>query len=92
MQCRNCGSAHIKKNGRSLKGTQRLYCFECKRTFTLELDARRLTKSACAKAVVLRQEGESLRSIASILGYGKTAVWTALKNVPSDSFSGSYTS
>jgi transposase-like protein len=33
-KCGHCGSSNVKKNGRTKKGKQRLYCKDCDRTST----------------------------------------------------------
>lgn len=78
IQCLHCASDALKKNGHSRKRVQRYVCLSCDKSFTEILDNRRVPPEVAQQARRLQTEGSSLRTIAAALGYGKTALVTAL--------------
>jgi len=81
MECPNCGSQHIKKNGISHTGKQNRYCHDCKRQF-LE-DGSLWFISAEQKGLVdkLLLERISLAGIIRVVGVSPSWLYDYIKKL-----------
>ncbi|QSY57585.1 IS1595 family transposase [Bifidobacterium imperatoris] len=77
--CPHCGSISIKRNGKTVKGNQRWYCKDCKRTFTANvgrvLGMSKLPVETWMTYVEAFIDQLSLRNCTDKCGVGLRAAW-----------------
>jgi transposase-like protein len=82
MQCPECQSEHIRKNGKNRQGKQKSICVRCSRQFIDRYDAyygySDEFKRECLKMYV---NGMGLRAIERVKGVHHTTVITWVKKV-----------
>ncbi len=76
-ECPYCQSQRVRKNGKS-RGTQRMQCMECKKTFPLF--PKRTSKSDKYKALLMYLNNVGIRKIALFFGVSAPAVLRWIKN------------
>ncbi len=76
-ECPYCKSNKIRKNGKS-RGTQRMQCMECKKTFAQ--NPKRIPKSEKYKALLMYLNNVGIRKIALFFGVSAPAVLRWIKN------------
>ena len=77
--CIHCGSNDLVKNGKSLNGTQRWRCNQCKKSFRFEY--RYNACKPCVKAAIVEMtlNGSGVRDIGRVLKISKDTVCSELK-------------
>ncbi len=91
LQCKKCGSTHVKKNGRTPSGRQKYHCRVCN-TYTTTDAAARERAAKLALVEQLHTERVSQRGIARVTGlsrptiiaYLKKTLPSAWRNTPTD--------
>ena len=82
MQCPECNSEHIRKNGKNGQGKQNYICVNCGRQFITDYQAYRgypeKFKRECLKMYV---NGMGLRAIERVKGVHHTTIITWIKEV-----------
>ena len=82
MQCPECKSEHIRKNGKNRQGKQNYVCVDCARQFITDYDTERgyseNFKRECLKMYV---NGMGFRAIERVKGVHHTTVITWVKEV-----------
>ena len=76
-ECPYCKSNKVRKNRKS-RGTQRMQCMICKKTFAET--PRRFSKEVKYKAILMYLNNVGIRKIALILGASSTAVSKWIRN------------
>jgi len=88
MQCPNCSSEHIKKNGYIHNGKQRYACCECKRQFVAYPQNKPISDETKALIDKLLLERLSLRAIARVTSVSLTWLQNYVnekyKNIPKE--------
>ncbi|MBX3080071.1 MAG: hypothetical protein KF716_00465 [Anaerolineae bacterium] len=78
MQCKKCGSANVKKNGRTAAGRQKYHCKACGvHTTTDEAARERAAQEALMEQLHL--ERVSQRGIARLTGMSRSTIIKRLK-------------
>jgi transposase-like protein len=81
MQCPECGSTHIRKNG-TKKGKQNHICVECQRQFVDRYEAQKgYSDEAKRECLKLYVNGMGFRAIERVTGVHHTTVITWVKQV-----------
>ena len=75
--CPYCNSERVRKNGTN-RGTQRMKCAECGKTFPLE--PRRISKEIKQKALMMYLNNVGIRKIALIFNVSPTSVLRWIRN------------
>ena len=79
-RCPECGRAERQVNvGRNRTGTQRCFCQECKKYYTLNPKTREYSDEIKKQAVKIYYSGVSARGVGRILGMSKANVLTWIK-------------
>ena len=76
-ECPYCHSQHVRKNGKS-RGTQRMQCMVCKKTFPL--NPKRHSKEDKYKAILMYLNNVGIRKIALFFGVSAPAVLRWIRN------------
>ena len=77
LNCPKCGSNKVRKNGKN-RGTQRMICSECGKTFPLK--PKRISKEIKQKALIMYLNNVGIRKIALIFNISPTSVLRWIKN------------
>lgn len=77
INCPKCGSKRVRKNGTN-RGTQRMKCSECGKTFPLK--PKRVSKEVKQKALMMYLNNVGIRKIALIFNVSPTSVLRWIKN------------
>mgnify|MGYP002626344167 FL=1 len=77
LNCPKCGSKKVRKNGKN-RGTQRMICCECGKTFPSE--PKRISKETKQKALMMYLNNVGIRKIALIFNVSPTSVLRWIKN------------
>lgn len=72
LECPNCQSQQIVKNGKTHFGKQNHKCCACGRQFVAERTAKRISEETWAQVDKLLKEKLSLAGIARVTGISKT--------------------
>lgn len=80
VRCRQCGSDHLYKQGRSRSGEQRYRCRECHCCFQLNYRNEANKVGVPDKIVEMALNGSGIRDTARVLGVSKNTVLAHLKN------------
>lgn len=75
--CPYCKSSKVRKNGKS-RGTQRMQCLECKKTFAET--PKRISKSDKYRALLMYLNNVGIRKIALFFGVSAPAVLRWIRN------------
>ena len=79
IHCSHCDGTDLQKNGKSLEGTQRWFCKECKRYFRLEYRYNACKKDVKAKIIEMTLNSSGVRDIGRGLQISKDTVTSELK-------------
>jgi len=78
-----CGKAEKQvKAGKNRCGTQRCYCNDCKKYYTLEAKTRAYSEEVRQEALRIYYSGVSGRGVGKILGINKSNVYNWIKKTP----------
>lgn len=79
-KCPQCGAEEKQlKNGKNRSGTQKMYCNECKKTYTLEPKRNAYDEETRKQALKIYYSGVSGRGVGKILGMSKSNVYNWIK-------------
>ena len=80
MECPECGSTHIRKNGKN-KGKQNHICVNCSRQFIAQYDEAKYSDEFKRECLKMYVNGMGFRSIERVKGVHHTTVITWVKQV-----------
>jgi len=79
-RCPECGKAEHQVNaGRNRSGTQRCFCTDCKKYYTLGAKTRTYSDETRQSALKIYYSGVSGRGVGKILGMSKANVYNWIK-------------
>ncbi|MCL2023830.1 MAG: hypothetical protein FWG82_06605 [Oscillospiraceae bacterium] len=79
-RCPECGKAENQVNaGKNRSGTQRCFCNDCKKYYTLDPKTHEIPKETKKQAVKMYLTGVSARKVGKILGFSKANVLNWIK-------------
>ena len=81
MECPNCGSDHVKKNGISHTGKQNHYCYDCKRQFLEEGTSWFISEEQRELVDKLLLERISLAGIIRVVGVSQSWLYKYIKKL-----------
>ena len=81
MECPNCGSHHVKKNGISHTGKQNHYCYDCKRQFLEDGASWFISEEQKELVDKLLLERISLAGIIRVLGVSQSWLYDYIKKL-----------
>ena len=77
--CIHCPSNDLVKNGKSLNGTQRWRCNQCKKSFRFDYCYNACKPEVKAMIIEMTLNGSGVRDIGRVLGISKDTVCSDLK-------------
>jgi len=85
-RCPKCGRAENQiLSGKTAAGSQRCFCKECKKYYTLNPKTREIPNETKLSAIKVYQGGLSARKVGQIFGFSKANVLNWLKKNPEHS-------
>ena len=79
-KCPNCGRNENQTNaGKNRSGTQRCFCKECKKYYTIEPKTREYSEDIRQQAIKAYYAGASGRGVGKIFGFNKANVYNWIK-------------
>ena len=79
INCTHCAGTDLQKNGKSLEGTQRWFCKECKSYFRLEYRYNACKKGVKEKIIEMTLNSSGVRDTGRVLHISKNTVTSVLK-------------
>ena len=79
IQCPNCESSDLQKNGHSENGTQRWRCIQCRKSFQLSYQYNARKPGVKEQIIELTLNSSGVRDIGRILGINRNTVVSELK-------------
>jgi len=79
IHCPHCEGTDLHKNGKSLNGTQRWFCKECKKYFRLAYRYKACQRETKEKIIEMTLNSSGVRDIGRVLGISKNTVTSELK-------------
>jgi transposase-like protein len=79
IHCSYCEGTDLFKNGKSLTGTQRWFCKDCKRYFRLAYRYNAYKKGVKEKIIEMTLNSSGVRDIGRVLRISKDTVTSVLK-------------
>jgi transposase-like protein len=79
IHCTQCDGTDLQKNGKSLEGTQRWFCKECKSYFRLEYRYNACKKGVKEKIIEMTLNSSGVRDTGRVLQISKNTVTSVLK-------------
>ncbi|MCC8169402.1 MAG: hypothetical protein LIO59_03395 [Oscillospiraceae bacterium] len=85
-QCPECGETKNQVNaGKNRSGTQRCFCKDCKKYYTLNPKTREYPEDVRRQAIKTYYDGASGRSVGKAIGLSKANVYNWMRKGGSDS-------
>jgi transposase-like protein len=79
IHCMKCDGTDLQKNGKSLEGTQRWFCKDCKSYFRLEYRYNACKKGVKEKIIEMTLNSSGVRDTGRVLQISKNTVTSVLK-------------
>ena len=84
-KCPQCGKTEKQVNaGKNRSGTQRCFCKECKKYYTLDPKKREIPEEIRQQAIKAYYAGASGRGVGKVFGFSKANVYNWIKKNGSD--------